>query len=117
MKLGTESCHAEVFAQLDFETTAEWKHAISCGIPEKEYSKLEFQAYAFAGLVLVPGRELEERFWAAVRLAESHGLNLNADSDATREMIAGYLSKEFVVSRAVIEKRLGYDSLWQRAPG
>ena len=87
---------------------------MECGIGLKEYSSLEFQAYAFAGLVLVPGKELEHKFRSTVELVASHGLTLDAESDTTRQMVARYLAKDFGVSRAVIEKRLGYDNLWQK---
>lgn len=106
--------HAEIFAQLQFSDIADWKSAICDDVGERDYGKLEFQAYTFAGLVLVPPASLEERLRAAVSLAASKGLTVQADSDIAKNAIEGYLSKEFVVSRDVIRRRLGYDGLWGR---
>ncbi len=105
--------HAEVYSQLEYSDIAQWKGVICNEIGEKDYGKLEFQAYAFAGLILVPPSSLVERFHAAIALAESKGLTVKTDSDVARDAVESYLSREFVVSRDVIRRRLTYDKLWE----
>jgi len=112
-EVGHRQLHAEIYAQLQFSEIAEWKDVICTEVAERDYGKLEFQAYAFAGLILVPPAPLSERLRTAISLAESKGLTVSADSDVARDAIAGYLSKEFVVSREVIRRRIAYDKLWE----
>jgi Zn-dependent peptidase ImmA (M78 family) len=111
-EIGHRVLHAEIYSQLQFADMASWKDAICTAIDEKDYGKLEFQAYAFAGLILVPPTALDERLHAACALAASKGLKIDTDSDVAKNMVEGYLSKEFVVSRAVIQRRLANDKLW-----
>jgi Zn-dependent peptidase ImmA (M78 family) len=110
---GHRQLHTEIFSQLKFSDIASWMNVIGDEIGEKDYGKLEFQAYTFAGLVLVPPPLLDVRLRAAVSLAESKGLTVQTDSDVTRNMIESYLSKEFVVSRDVIRRRITNDNLWK----
>jgi len=113
-EVGHRQLHAEIYAQLQFSEIAGWKDVICNEIGEKDYGKLEFQAYTFAGLILVPPEPLAERLRAAVSLAESRGLTVNTDSDVARDAIESYLSREFVVSREVIRRRIAYDKLWEQ---
>jgi Zn-dependent peptidase ImmA (M78 family) len=108
--------HAEIYAQLKFSDIAQWKTVLCDEVGEKDYGKLEFQAYAFAGLILVPPLSLAERFRAAIALAESKGFTVKTDSDVARDAVESYLSREFVVSRDVIRRRLAYDKLWETLP-
>ena len=105
--------HQEIFSRLRFSTIAEWKKVIT-EFPEKEYGFLEWQAYALAGLILVPPDPLVERFEKAVSHLYRVGLSLETATDAARSMIEGALAEDFAVSAAVIAKRVGYDNLWQR---
>ena len=77
-----------------------------------EYSKLEGQAYDFAGILLVPDDEL------SVALAKAKEMILNSKLDmrkVNREIIQGYvntyLSKRFEVSVDVIGKRIQKEEL------
>ena len=110
---GHRQLHADIYAQMTFSDIAEWKNIICDEVGEKDYGKLEFQAYAFAGLVLVPPTSLDERLRVAVDLAESKGLTVKADSEVARNAIESYLSREFIVSREVIRRRIAYDNLWE----
>jgi Zn-dependent peptidase ImmA (M78 family) len=110
---GHRQLHAEVFAQMEFSDIASWMSVIGDDIGEKDYGKLEFQAYTFAGLVLVPPPLLDARLQAAISLAESRGLTVQADSEVARNTIESYLSREFVVSRDVIRRRITNDNLWK----
>src|SRR5207247_1730438 len=53
--------HADIFRAMSFTTVQQWKESRNA-IPEREYSRLEFQANTFAGLILVPPKELAEKF-------------------------------------------------------
>jgi hypothetical protein len=112
-EVGHRQLHAEIYAQLKFSDIGQWKGVICDEIGEKDYGKLEFQAYTFAGLILVPPASVDERFHAALALAESRGITVSSDSDFARDVVEGYLSREFVVSRDVIRRRLANDKLWE----
>ena len=111
---GHRQLHSEIFAQLRFSEIASWQDVICNEVGEKDYWKLEFQAYTFAGLILVPPVLLVRRLQAAISMAESKGLMVNADSDVARDAIESYLSREFVVSREVIRRRMAYDKVWEQ---
>jgi hypothetical protein len=106
--------HAEVFKQLHFSTIEEWKETIG-NIPEKEYSSLEWQAYALAGLILVPTNALAEHFQKAAARLPAAGLSLKsaAESDVARHIIESALARDFLVSAEVIERRANFDGLWR----
>jgi hypothetical protein len=80
--------HADTYRQLNFHTTAEWKAAMT-GIPEKEYSFLEYHANTFAGLLLVPPQPLR-----------------------LYDRLLGKLAQDFDVSRGTMERRIEKDQLW-----
>jgi Zn-dependent peptidase ImmA (M78 family) len=109
--------HAAIYSQLSFSDVAEWKEAVAGGLSERDHGKLEFQAYTFAGLILVPPGLLAQRLTGAISLAEARGLPVDRESDVARSVIEGYLSKEFVVSREVIRRRMASDGLWERTNG
>jgi hypothetical protein len=112
-ELGHRVLHQEVFSQIEYHSIKEWKATMEEGIPLKEYSYLETQANSFAGLILVPSDELRFSFEDAIQLADSQGLTLNMDSDATHDAIAFHISKEYEVSTEVIRRRLDHDQLWK----
>jgi Zn-dependent peptidase ImmA (M78 family) len=105
--------HKDIFSRLRFSTIAEWKKVIT-EFPEKEYGYLEWQAYALAGLILVPPDPLAGEFEKAVAHLYQVGLSLETATEPARCMIEGALAEYFAVSTAVIGKRVGYDNLWQR---
>jgi Zn-dependent peptidase ImmA (M78 family) len=110
-ELGHHTLHAPIFQGLKFASIEEWITTIT-SIPEKEYGWLEWQAYAFAGLVLVPKEPLVESFGRLAAHLDSVGLSLQTASDAAKFMIAKALAEEFSVSTQVIEKRVQKEGLW-----
>lgn len=104
--------HQKVFRQFSFGDIAGWK-AMQRSLPEREYQWLEWQAYAFAGLLLVPSDALAEQFRGAIKLAEEVGVSLQAASEVAQNMVAGSLARVFKVSTSVVEKRLAAEKLWQ----
>ena len=77
----------------------------------EDYSWLEWQAYCFAGLVLVPSSHLKEEFEACETRAKADGLT--PGSEATLWYICEELSSTFEASREVIEKRIHKDGLFK----
>ena len=80
-------------------------------IPEDDYRSLEFQAYSFAGVVLVPKRflEIEVNLWLQY-------IKQNIDItdelyDPVWDFIAEKLSSAFCVSKDVINRRLKKDGI------
>jgi Zn-dependent peptidase ImmA (M78 family) len=104
--------HESVFRNLRFRTVAEWKESRTA-IPEREYSRLEFQANTLAGLILVPPRELAERFATAKMHAESVGISLIDARPEAWDNIERWLAGEFQVSQGVIARRAPKDGLWE----
>ncbi len=116
-ELGHVVLHRQVFEQLDFQTIEDWKRCV-CSIDARSYGSLEYQAYSFAGLVLVPRDELDERLRAAVVRAAESGVALHEMADVAREYVEQWLAKDFVVSTEVIHKRLDKENIWPpRRPG
>ena len=79
---------------------------------EEDRRWLEWQAYAFAGLILVPAESLRDRYRRAIRAARNVGLSIDKAGDVARSYITDWLADRFDVSPQVIEKRLDKDSLW-----
>ena len=80
-------------------------------IPDTEHSWFEYQAYAFAGLVLVPRFALLEETHRCVNLVRGDQIDLHENWDFAWSRIAAFLAKQFQVSTQVIEKRLAKDSI------
>lgn len=93
---------------------AEWKRFVS-HLSEKDRGWLEWQAYCFAGLVLVPSTPLAAEYRAALRMADEEGIDIAAHGGMARQYIATYIGRIFDVSATVVEKRLAYDGIWERA--
>lgn len=71
-EIGHLVLHRDIFAGLRHATAAEWSDYISA-IPEVEYGWVEWQAYEFAGRLLVPPEPLREAFQAAIQSAQAAG--------------------------------------------
>jgi len=72
---------------------------------------MEWQAYSWAGLVLVPGDALSEAFEVELQRAKAAGFYAEGNPDLAKEYISEALAKPFAVSPEVIYKRVGYDKL------
>lgn len=114
-ELGHLILHKDVFASLAFSSIEEWK-AVQQSIDEKDYGWLEWQAYAFAGLVLVPPKELAWAFEELKDKAEKVGLALQKTGDVGLTYVSNKLATTFEVSKGVIERRLAKEGLWKVQP-
>jgi hypothetical protein len=111
-EIGHFVLHREIYAGLEHVTAAEWFDYIS-GIPDVEYGWVEWQAYEFAGRLLVPPGALGAAFQKAIQTAQAAGYSdwLAADEVAV-DYIATRLAPKFGVSTEVLAKRLRIEKLW-----
>ncbi len=84
-------------------------------LDERDISRMESQAYCFAGLVLVPTPFLRSEFLTALRRAEAEGIPITEWRDIASDYVYTHLGRMFEVSTEVIGRRVGYDSLWDVA--
>jgi len=110
-ELGHYALHKTVFGNIPRETPAKWI-AFMQGMPDREYGFLEFQAYEFAGRLLVPLDPLKTQFEKAITDVEQSGIKRDKLNDAHLSYLCIPLSKHFAVSQDVIEKRLNREKLW-----
>ncbi len=111
-EVGHRVLHADVYRQLRFSTIAEWKRVITTEIPEDQYTFLEFHAYSFAGLVLVPRDSLKMAFFDYVEVAQAHGIDFDQPETGVREEAEAHIAKLFEVSPDVVHRRIEFDKLW-----
>jgi Zn-dependent peptidase ImmA (M78 family) len=78
-------------------------------IPEEDYRWLEWQAYSFAGLVLVPKKHLEREVCPLIKHVQVYTTLSDELLDPVWDRIAEKLGPKFCVSKDVIIKRLKYD--------
>ena len=103
--------HGELWKNFTFDDVEGWVHGIKNLIGNKEYGLLEWQANFLAGIVLAPTVELGEVFdetrerWTRAEIAVL--------DDAARDIIEGYIARHFVVSTAVVHRRLEHERLWE----
>lgn len=102
--------HQSIYRNLQICDLASWKIS-QVGMDEEAYGWLEWQAYAFASLMLVPEVELGVQFAEAVRKIEEVGRKAESLSEPELRMVCGYIARQFDVSTQVVEKRLKQDKL------
>ncbi|HXG60638.1 MAG TPA: ImmA/IrrE family metallo-endopeptidase [Planctomycetota bacterium] len=115
-ELGHIILHQKIFELAKFRTVAEWKRFYK-NIPEEDRGWLEYQAYAFGGLVLVPSAALGPEFEKCVATVKRKGGALLKDAEVTQYFVEDCLADVFQVSREVISKRLVKDGLDRQIPG
>ena len=104
--------HEELYKVADFTTPAEWLEFQS-SLLEKDYSRYEFQAYCFGGLMLAPKVALANAVQEAVLKAKRSSYEVDLEDPADRAYIADWVGKKFGVSGDVIARRGKYDGLWR----
>ena len=105
--------HRNIYSKASFQNIQGWKDFIN-SIPDNVHSRLEYHAYAFGGLVLVPGEHLIKLTHFHIERIRKEGLSLNENWDFAWDRIADQLAKDFEVSTQVIEKRLNKDKIMDR---
>lgn len=103
--------HEKVFEAATFTDVQGWKYFIE-SIPAEQYRWIEYQAYALAGLLLVPAPALEEQFGTIEAELGAHGVDVRELTSPGFVQIAKRLADSFGVSSTVIDKRAVKDGLW-----
>ncbi len=76
-------------------------------LPQEEYSKLEIQAFIFAGYLLVPREILEKEKELAMKKVK----DINQfDKDTLQAYLASYLSRKFGISFEAMQSILNFDN-------
>ena len=109
-EIGHIVLHASVFKANQFDSISDWKEFTS-SLPDGDHRWLEYQGYAFAGLVLVPRENLIKQTEKWIKKIKGEGVSLKANWDFAWELITAHLGKGFEVSSSVIEKRLEKDEI------
>jgi hypothetical protein len=110
-EIGHVVLHRDFFLQLTFSSIDEWKE-FAQSIPPRDYGIIEWQAYQFAGFILVPPKVLRVKYSDAIELARDKGILMGRRIEpAARQYVANWLAKQFVVSSEVIERCMQRDKL------
>jgi len=101
--------HQDLYLATSIRSVADYRR-VQASIGTEEYRWLEWQANAFAGLVLVPEPALKDEFSRAVKLAHDAGLTRKQiESFPARQRIAQVIAGMFAVSEQVAAIRLEKD--------
>lgn len=107
-EIGHLVLHREIFEQQGFSNIEEWKDLVTNFDP-KQYSYLETQANIFAGLILVPGEHLKEKYDQVINKVRDEGFEIHFDSELFNQYVCRWLAQEFQVSERTMEIRLKKD--------
>lgn len=91
-----------------FKTIEDWKKLVEI-IPEDQYRWLEFQAYEFAGQVLVPLQYLKERYKVHAKTVKE--VQATDDPLLIKDFAIELLADNFDVSAETIRRRIDNESL------
>jgi len=118
-ELGHIVLHPDYFGKLKFTSIVEWTKVVN-EIDQRDYSKMEYQAYAFAGQILVPTEFLRPEFSkqlylykSQIKEAQEKGFRRDDYVDTVLDEIAYSLSPRFEVSTDVLSRRMRSESLEQ----
>lgn len=96
-EIGHLILHRDIYGGLKHASAKEWFDYISA-IPDVEYGWVEWQAYEFAGRLLVPPDALREEFQNAIQTAEAAGYSdWLAAEEAGLDYIATRIAPKFGV--------------------
>ena len=111
-ELGHIILHADIYGQLKFNNAEQWKECYG-KFSEFESKRMEWQANAFGGLVLVPKKALEQQTASHLQDVLKKA-NRRDISPAIWEVAENLLAKTFEVSGQVMAKRLDYDKIKEK---
>jgi hypothetical protein len=109
-ELGHIVLHKDLYQSIKHKNIEEWQDFVS-SIPDREHSFLEYHAYCFGGLILVPRDTLIAETTKCIQIIKELGVPLMNNWDFAWEVIASFLGKTFKVSSDVIEKRFERDQI------
>jgi len=109
--------HKSLLEGIELISVTQWEQFID-QVDIKDYNALEFQGYAFGGLVLVQPHKLKTLFEENIEYikplvdqARSEGLDREQYLDYAINAMASILSPKFDVSNDVLSRRIIYDDL------
>lgn len=114
-ELGHLVLHRDTFLEIPRESPEEWI-AFMLGMPDEQYSFLEYHANEFAGRLLVPLEKLSHEFEGVLSFAQRNGLPRQTLDESHLQYLCNPLAKSFGVSQDVIERRLTREGLWPLRP-
>lgn len=113
-EIGHIVLHRELFESHPFHTIDEWKAFIK-NFPAKEYGFFEWQAYCFAGLVLVPESVLKpavsKNLKTVLAVFKMDKCPSGEEFEPIWDTALELSSDDFDVSREALNKRAEYDVL------
>lgn len=107
-EMGHIVLHRHLYDKHRFKSIQGWQEFIN-SMTEQEHSWLEYQGYAFAGLVLVPKEKLTKSVTEWTRKIKDKGVSMEKNWDFAWELITEHVAKAFLVSPDVVEKRMEKD--------
>lgn len=111
-EIGHLILHRDIYGGLQHATAGEWFDYIAA-VPEVEYGWVEWQAYEFAGRLLVPPVPLKESLDQAVEIARAAGFTeWDASGETALGFIANHICRQFGVPAEVIARRLRIEQFW-----
>ena len=110
-EVGHLSLHFEIYKQITFESPEDWRDFIE-SIPAEEYGLFEYQAYEFAGRLLLPKNDLITAIETERSTIESKNLiSKVSDLDSVIDYATHKLARSFKVSKSVVDKRIKSEKL------
>lgn len=121
-ELGHVVLHKDIFLSHSFDSIVEWKEFQINSDPD-QYDWMEWQAYSFGGLVLVPPNQLNKYFMdnlpsikPKIKLMQKKKIPRGSYLEYVLEAIAKDLGRIFDVSSDVVKKRITKDKLTKHIP-
>ncbi|MEW6088269.1 MAG: ImmA/IrrE family metallo-endopeptidase [bacterium] len=111
-EIGHLVLHKNIFSKIKYSSLEEYIQYFS-GLPEDQYSWIEYHANEFAGRLLVPKEKLIKSLNRTIKKAEIKGFNeWDSSGESALEYVSHNIAKDFGVSEQVIKIRLIKEKLW-----
>ena len=121
-EIGHFIMHKEYLDMINFESHDEWKDTL-LNLNSQDIGWMEYQGRCFAGLVLVPTKELDEMFFnflptvdPLINSAKEKGFSRRDYLNHAIDNLAASIAPHFNVSSDVVERRIKYSNLVEQIP-
>lgn len=116
-EIGHLVLHHQLYLESNVRNISSYQEFVK-NLPQNLLNKMEWQAYCFAGLVLVPAEQLKcqakrkaKEVVEIISKSPDNKIELEENTDLLRNFVEEETAKVFEVSQTVISKRVGYDKL------
>ncbi|MDI6761264.1 MAG: ImmA/IrrE family metallo-endopeptidase, partial [Candidatus Brocadiaceae bacterium] len=115
-EIGHLILHPQLYRLSNIRDINSWKNFVKA-LPDTIYKRAEYQAYCFAGLVLVPHRPLKLEVEGAINFIKQNmkklpnNITAHANSDFWQTTVEEMVAIDFEVSSQVISRRIKFDKL------